>query len=167
MSWGPLNRLKILSCGPLRFSTISNSILKLSLFRHFLTQIDPWPCLGNPGCQGRGIFPRRARGGLRGGLRGGPRWCLQTWRYQELSYKTARTPTDKSVWGRMFSQIRDRTSKHIFPRPNPPTGCAEKCVVSNKYEPLNTYSPAPSAPTDCGKITAAQGTPNSHWPNVG
>ena len=32
---------------------------------------DPWPCLGNPGCKGWGIFPPRARGGSRGG----PRWC--------------------------------------------------------------------------------------------
>ena len=33
---------------------------------------DPWPCLGNPGCQGRGIFPRRAPRRAHGGLRGGP-----------------------------------------------------------------------------------------------
>ena len=77
-------------------------------------------------------------------------------------------PLQINLFGeKCFLRFEIGTSKHIFPRPNPPTGCAEKCVVSNKYEPLNTYSPAPSAPTDCGKITAAQGTPNSHWPNVG
>ena len=139
------------------------------MFVIFSPKLSLGPVWGIPAARG-GAFSRGgpALGSAVGSAagRGGAR-VANSGRYQELSYKTARTPTDKSVWGKMFSQIRDRTSKHIFPRPNPPTGCAEKCVVSNKYEPLNTYSPAPSAPTDCGKITAAQGTPTSHWPNLG
>ena len=35
-SWGPLDRLKILSWGPLRFSTIENSILSTFTFSSFL-----------------------------------------------------------------------------------------------------------------------------------
>ena len=40
-SWGPLDRLKILSWSPLRFSTIENSILRTFTFSSFLDQNRP------------------------------------------------------------------------------------------------------------------------------
>ena len=42
-SWGPLDRLKILSWSPLRFSTIGKPILRTFQILTFLTNFRPWP----------------------------------------------------------------------------------------------------------------------------
>ena len=70
LSWGPLDRLKILSWSPLRFSTIENSVLGLSFFRQFWTQIDPWPISA--------LVPL-AKAILRAGPGQRPGWSPESW----------------------------------------------------------------------------------------
>ena len=57
-SWGPLDRLKMLSWSPLRFSTIENCSLRTFTFWSFLVPNRPWPISalvslgqGHPGVQ--------------------------------------------------------------------------------------------------------------------